>query len=240
VPSGGTTIAGAHQQHVTGLDSVDGDLLPLVSDAAPGDLRRASHERRQVAPGATGRVVLQRGAAGPHDGDDRARQQLVADERRRHGQQRDDVHAEVAVRHAAHDVPGHRHERHHDRDLPEDVAGAAGAGQMADPAGQQAQDGDPRPRGCRRREPPQPQTRRRGAHARRIAPWHPGLPGADATDRRERLAARELSSSELVRGPPARRTCRHRAVLAVSPGTRVSGPLVTAPVSIRCAIHASA
>ena len=166
MPSTGTTSPGADERRRRRARAVDRDLLEQPVAAAVRDPRRALEQRRQLAPRAAARRLLERVAAGEHQRDDRAGELLAERQRARHGQQRDHVDADVAPRAAsARRRPGQHGERDGDARGPRRVA------RRATPRGRA------RPR--RRRAPP-----RRGRAGDGGAPRPPALSPVEAPGRR--------------------------------------------------------
>ena len=75
---------------------------------------------------------LKRVAAGQHDRDDHPGQVLPDGQRARHGRQRDQVHADIAMDEVASDADRQRHQDDPDANGPDDVGDIATA---ADPRG---------------------------------------------------------------------------------------------------------
>ena len=83
--------------------------------------RRAGDERGQLASGAPERALVQQVAAREHESHDEPCRQLAQGERPAHGQQSDDVGAQLAAQHAAPDLERERDDHRDQHDRPQNV-----------------------------------------------------------------------------------------------------------------------
>ena len=90
-------LTGPDQHGVAGRDAVDRDLLQRPVDTKLRDPRRARHQPRELAAGATGRGRLERRPAGEHQADDGAGKLLAERQRADHRHQGDRVDTQVVI-----------------------------------------------------------------------------------------------------------------------------------------------
>ncbi len=98
-----------------------------------GEARRAGQQGGELAAGAGLGIFFQRGAAGHHQGDDRAGQALAERQRAEDRHQGDDIDPEHAAAQLDHDVARHHRRDQRGRDVPgpagEVRAGGGGGGE---------------------------------------------------------------------------------------------------------------
>jgi hypothetical protein len=109
------------QEPVARHDVVEGHLLETTVPVAGRGARHAREKVVHLAPGPALCEALEESAARVHHGDDRGRQRLAEDQRRRHRQRRHDVEAHLAATEAAQDLDHERGQSGQDAGEPDRI-----------------------------------------------------------------------------------------------------------------------
>ena len=125
----GDDLAGEHNEEIPLRDVSGRHVHEAVRVAAVRHGGRASRERSELAPGAPERTLVQQLAAGQHQGNHEPCLELAQCERPGHGEQRDHVGSQLAVRHPPHDRERQRHDHADEHDDPDGMSCASLAGE---------------------------------------------------------------------------------------------------------------
>ncbi len=137
-----------HEQAIGGPDVLDRPATELAVLVAAHVLRRAFEQRRELLVRAAVRVGLEGLPAGQHQRDDGAGEVLADRERPRHGEERDQIDAGLAVDQPADRLPRERQDPDGGRDGPREVRGVVLAGDRQRGAGEDADDRGGQPPSC--------------------------------------------------------------------------------------------